>query len=106
MKRSGHSQPPHPGRRRVLQQAASLGALAAVAPYGLSSAQAQGDDLGPYRAAKINWRQCEGEQISAAVIPATGAATSNSCRRSIPLMTGSSVLIEASNPPRKNSPSG
>jgi multiple sugar transport system substrate-binding protein len=71
MKRSGHSQPPQPGRRKVLQQAASLGALAAVAPYGLSSAQAQADDLGPYRAAKIDWRQCQGEQISAAVIPAS-----------------------------------
>jgi multiple sugar transport system substrate-binding protein len=70
MKRSGHSQP-SPGRRKVLQQAASLGALAAVGPYGLSGAHAQGDDLAPYRAAKINWRQCEGEQISAAVIPAS-----------------------------------
>jgi ABC-type glycerol-3-phosphate transport system substrate-binding protein len=57
----------HPGRRTLLQQAASVGALAAVAPY---AAFAQ-DDLAPYRGAKIDWRQAEGESISVAVIPAS-----------------------------------
>lgn len=56
-----------PRRRAVLQQAGALGALAAVAPHAL----AQADDLAPYRAAKINWRQAEGEQITVAVIPAS-----------------------------------
>ena len=32
---------------------------------------AQGDDLAPYRAAKINWKQVEGESITVAVIPAS-----------------------------------
>lgn len=54
-------------RRQLLQQAAALSAASALAP----AAWAQGDDLAPYRAAKINWRQAEGESISAAVIPAS-----------------------------------
>lgn len=68
MARSDSSRPPFaPGRREWLQQAGALGALAAVAPQSL----AQADDLAPYRAAKINWRQAEGEQITVAVIPAS-----------------------------------
>jgi multiple sugar transport system substrate-binding protein len=67
--------PPHtpsePGRRRALKQAASVGMLAAAAPHLLTSAHAQGDDLAPYRSAKINWKQAEGEAISVAVIPAS-----------------------------------
>ncbi len=59
-----------PGRRRALQQAASVGALAAT-PQWVASAFAQGDDLAPYRSAKINWKQVEGESISVAVIPAS-----------------------------------
>jgi len=52
--------------RRTLLQGAAAGAWALAAP----AAFAQGDDLAPYRAAKLNWRQAEGEQISVAVIPA------------------------------------
>src|SRR5687768_7347613 len=63
--------PSQPGRRRALQQAASVGVLAATLPHLLSSAHAQGDDLAPYRSAKINWKQAEGESISVAVIPAS-----------------------------------
>ena len=54
------------GRRQLMLQAAALGA-AAVAPQAL----AQADDLAPYRAAKIDWRQADGEQITVAVIPAS-----------------------------------
>src|SRR5687767_43549 len=62
-----------PARRRALQHAAALGAAALAGPLALPAAQAQAaaDDLGPYRAAKINWRQAEGESISVAVIPAS-----------------------------------
>lgn len=61
-----------PARRRALQQATALGAAALAGPLALPAAQAQAaDDLGPYRAAKINWRQAEGEAISVAVIPAS-----------------------------------
>ena len=63
--------PPHlprASRRRVLQQAASMGVLAAAMPRLL---YAQADDLAPYRAARVNWKQVEGESISVAVIPAS-----------------------------------
>jgi multiple sugar transport system substrate-binding protein len=63
--------PQQPARRRVLKQAASVGVLAATTPQWLSSAFAQGDDLAPYRSAKINWKQADGESISVAVIPAS-----------------------------------
>jgi len=56
-----------PSRRQLLQQAAAVGTLAAVAPHAL----AQADDLAPYRTAKINWKQAEGESITVAVIPAS-----------------------------------
>ena len=42
-----------------------------TAPVWVASALAQGDDLTPYRSAKINWKQVEGESISVAVIPAS-----------------------------------
>ena len=58
-----------PTRRGALQSGLALGAAVAV-PWLSSPASAQADDLGPYRAAKINWRQAEGESISVAVIPA------------------------------------
>ena len=52
--------------RRSLMQGAAAGVLTAALP----SAFGQTDDLGPYRSAKINWRQAAGEQITVAVIPA------------------------------------
>lgn len=62
--------PQQPSRRRAIQQAASVGMLAAT-PQWVASAFAQGDDLAPYRSAKVNWKQVEGESISVAVIPAS-----------------------------------
>jgi len=59
-----------PTRRGALQRGLALGAAAAAAPWLATPAWAQADDLGPYRAAKINWRQAEGEAITVAVIPA------------------------------------
>lgn len=58
-------------RRKFLGQATAVGA--GLASYGgwVGEALAQGADLVPYRSAKINWRQAEGEQISVAVIPAS-----------------------------------
>ena len=58
-----------PTRRSALQRGLALSA-AATAPWWATPAAAQADDLGAYRAAKINWRQAEGESISVAVIPA------------------------------------
>lgn len=68
-KRSAEDQAPQrPGRRALLQQGAALGVAGVLAP---SFAFAQGDDLAAYKAAKINWRQVEGESITVAVIPAS-----------------------------------
>jgi multiple sugar transport system substrate-binding protein len=61
---------PHPSRRRIVHQGAALGLASLGAPWLLGTAHAQADDLGPYRAARINWRQAEGETITVAVIPA------------------------------------
>jgi multiple sugar transport system substrate-binding protein len=58
-------------RRTVLKQAAALGVVAATGPLMSGLARAQADDLAPYRAAKINWKQAEGETITVAVIPAS-----------------------------------
>lgn len=59
------------GRRKLLKQGATLGALMALGPSLASRTYAQGADLAPYQAAKINWRQVEGEAITVAVIPAS-----------------------------------
>lgn len=64
--RDPHS-PSQPSRRHALKQAAAVG-MAAASPRLLF---AQGDDLGPYTSAKINWKQAAGESISVAVIPAS-----------------------------------
>jgi ABC-type glycerol-3-phosphate transport system substrate-binding protein len=60
----------HPTRRDVLIQGAATG-VAAATGAGWTRAFAQGDDLEPYRAAKINWKQTEGETITVAVISAS-----------------------------------
>jgi ABC-type glycerol-3-phosphate transport system substrate-binding protein len=60
-----------PSRRKILQSVALLGGGALASPYLVSRVRAQGADLGPYQAAKINWRQAEGEKITVAVIPAS-----------------------------------
>ncbi|MEA2933849.1 MAG: multiple sugar transport system substrate-binding protein, partial [Variibacter sp.] len=57
--------------RRVVVIGASAMAGAVAAPCVLRSAAAQDADLGPYRAAKIDWRQTAGETITVAVIPAS-----------------------------------
>lgn len=59
------------GRRRLLKQGAAVGSLIALSPQLAAQAYAQGADLSPYKAAKINWRQVEGQSITVAVIPAS-----------------------------------
>jgi multiple sugar transport system substrate-binding protein len=83
---------PRPGRRRTLAGAASLGALAAAGvPTG---AAAQADDLAPYRAAKVDWRQVAGESISVAVIPASYFDTLGALLPQFEALTGIRVRIE------------
>lgn len=56
-------------RRLVLRGLAATAAGALALPYLGRGAYAQ-DDLGAYQAAKIDWRQAEGQNITVAVIPA------------------------------------
>ena len=56
----------HPTRGDELLQGAAPGATTALG----GTAFAQGDDLAPYRAAKIKWKEAEGETITVAVLPA------------------------------------
>lgn len=82
-------------RRRVLKQAASAGALAFTAPGLLSRAYAQGSaDLAPYTAAKINWRQAEGQAITVAVIPASYFDNLGSLVPQFEALTGIKVRME------------
>lgn len=84
------TRPPHPTRRAVLQQTGSLGALALASPTLL----AQADDLAPYRSAKINWRQVEGEQITVAVIPASYFENLITLLPQFEALTGVKVRVE------------
>lgn len=63
--------PDSPRRRDVLGYGAALGIAGALSPPFAGVAFAQADGLAPYKAAKINWRQAEGESITVAVIPAS-----------------------------------
>jgi multiple sugar transport system substrate-binding protein len=81
------------GRRHALTGAASLGAVA-LAPGLLTSAGAQTEDLGPYRSAKIDWRQAEGESISVAVIPASYFDNLGTLLPQFEALTGVKVRIE------------
>ncbi|HWL29375.1 MAG TPA: sugar ABC transporter substrate-binding protein [Burkholderiaceae bacterium] len=84
-----------PGRRKVLKQAASLGALALASPMGFGTAHAQAAaDLSPYNKAKINWRQAEGQSITVAVIPASYFDNLGSLVPQFEALTGIKVRIE------------
>ncbi|MEO6270228.1 MAG: extracellular solute-binding protein, partial [Lautropia sp.] len=85
---------PRPARRRLITQVASVGALVAAAPRLLTSAHAQVDDLAPYKAAKINWRQVEGESISVAVIPASYFDNLGTLIPQFEALTGIQVRVE------------
>jgi multiple sugar transport system substrate-binding protein len=63
--RNGHS------RRDLLRAAAGAGVAAAIAPALTGPARAQAADLSPYTAAKVNWKQAEGTELTVAVIPAS-----------------------------------
>jgi ABC-type glycerol-3-phosphate transport system substrate-binding protein len=85
----------HPtGRRTILKQGAALGAVAALGPALVGPALAQADDLAPYRAAKINWKQVEGETITAAVIPASYFENLISLQPQFEALTGVKLRFE------------
>ena len=83
------------GRRKVLQQGAALGAAVALGPVGLGGvARAQADDLAPYRAARINWKQVEGETITVMVIPASYFENLISLQPQFEALTGVKLRFE------------
>lgn len=55
-------------RRNLIERSAAVGAAGMFAALPVL---AQTPDLTPYRSAKVNWRQVEGESITVAVIPAS-----------------------------------
>jgi len=62
-----------PGTRRrfILGTTAAAGAWLAAPALLRSGAHAADEALAPYLEAKINWRQCEGESLNVAIIPAS-----------------------------------
>ncbi len=81
-------------RRRVLQHGAALGAAAALGPSLVAPAFGQGADLAPYTAAKINWKQAEGETITVAVIPASYFENLISLQPQFEALTGIKLRFE------------
>ncbi|RYF68533.1 MAG: sugar ABC transporter substrate-binding protein, partial [Comamonadaceae bacterium] len=69
-------------------------AVAAASPWLLPAAHAQDADLAPYRSAKINWRQAEGETLSVAVIPASYFDSLGSLLPQFEALTGIKVRVE------------
>ena len=63
-------------------------------PAALGRAFAQADDLAPYRAAKINWKQAEGETITVAVIPASYFENLISLQPQFEALTGIKLRFE------------
>lgn len=86
--------PVKPSRRRVIQQGAALTAAGVLGTRFASSALAQGDDLAPYRAAKVNWRQAEGQEITVAVIPASYFENLISLQPQFEALTGVKLRFE------------
>src|SRR4051794_6143040 len=84
----------HPSRREVLLQAAALGAAAASSSVLSGRAFGQADDLAPYRTAKINWKQAEGETITVAVIPASYFENLISLQPQFEALTGIQLRFE------------
>ncbi len=82
------------GRREVLKQGAALGAAAALGPVLSGGAYAQVDELAPYKAAKINWKQVEGETLTVAVIPASYFENLISLQPQFEALTGIKLRFE------------
>src|ERR687897_605820 len=84
----------HIHRRDVLRRAGAAGLAATVAPALFNAAMAQTADLAPYQAAKVNWKQAEGEQITVAVIPASYFENLISLQPQFEALTGIKLRFE------------
>ncbi|MGN6284110.1 MAG: ABC transporter substrate-binding protein [Afipia sp.] len=81
-------------RRGFLTGTAAASALAVAGPGLIRSARAQGGDLGAYTSAKIDWKQCAGETITVAVIPASYFDNLISLAAQFQALTGINVRFE------------
>ena len=81
-------------RRTLLKHGAGIGALAAIGPPWAGSAFAQADNLAAYKAAKIDWKQAEGETITVAVIPASYFVNLISLQPQFEALTGIKLRFE------------
>src|ERR687897_14855 len=84
----------HIHRRDVLRRAGAAGLAATVAPALFNAAMAQTADLAPYQAAKVNWKQAEGEQITVAVVPASYFENLISLQPQFEALTGIKLRFE------------
>jgi ABC-type glycerol-3-phosphate transport system substrate-binding protein len=80
-------------RREVLGQGVKFG-IAGLLSHQLSSSAFAQDDLAPYRAAKIDWKQADGEQITVAVIPASYFENLISLQPQFEALTGIKLRFE------------
>ena len=80
-------------RREVLGQGVKFG-IAGLLSHQLSSSTFAQDDLAPYRAAKIDWKQADGEQITVAVIPASYFENLISLQPQFEALTGIKLRFE------------
>ena len=83
-----------PTRRTFLKAGTAATALIGLGPSVLRQAAAQEADLAPYKSAKINWRQAEGESITVAVIPASYFENLISLAPQFEALTGIKVRFE------------
>src|SRR6185295_16880566 len=87
--------PPSVRRREVLRHGAALGLAGALGPGLAGRARAQaGADLAPYAAAKINWKQAEGETITVMVIPASYFENLITLQPQVEALTGIKLRFE------------
>ncbi len=81
-------------RRGFLTGTVAASALAVAAPGLIRGARAQGGDLGAYTSSKIDWKQCAGETITVAVIPASYFDNLISLASQFQALTGINVRFE------------
>ena len=85
---------PSSRRHFILGSTAVAGLTIAAPAIPRSSARAAEVQLGPYQAAKINWKQAEGETITVAVIPASYFDNLISLQPQFEALTGIKVRFE------------
>ncbi|MBM0206734.1 extracellular solute-binding protein, partial [Micromonospora sp. STR1s_5] len=80
--------------RRGVLKAGAVSSVALAMPGLIGPASGQEADLGPYRAAKIDWRQAAGESITVAVIPASYFDNLITLQPQFEALTGINVRFE------------